>query len=182
MTYLCLSLLEPHGLVFQCSIVKSRVRKKLHFSKKKVRACWCCRWKQDKEAHRPQMYYEPQVQNISSVQEADAYGQFLMSAMELIQQSKVSISQGWCYFSLLFLRARDSEGNVKLNKWLPLPQTNKHHNYFFYKNSTLLTRQNSGWPWISVEKWKCRGKPFPIVSYSEGFLVVLPTTSMGSTC
>ncbi|MCD9644708.1 hypothetical protein HAX54_033128 [Datura stramonium] len=38
-------------------------------------------------------YYEPQVKNIRSVQEASAYQQFLMSAMEQIQLSKVSISQ-----------------------------------------------------------------------------------------
>ncbi|PHT76157.1 hypothetical protein T459_19679 [Capsicum annuum] len=33
-------------------------------------------------------YYEPQVENISSVQEADAYQKFLTSAMEQIQRSQ----------------------------------------------------------------------------------------------
>ncbi|PHT43129.1 Agamous-like MADS-box protein AGL17 [Capsicum baccatum] len=35
-------------------------------------------------------YYEPQVEKISSVQEADACQKFLMSAMEQIQRSKVA--------------------------------------------------------------------------------------------
>ncbi|CAN4104831.1 unnamed protein product [Withania somnifera] len=37
------------------------------------------------------MYYEPEVENINSVQEADACYQFLMSAMEQIQQSKARL-------------------------------------------------------------------------------------------
>lgn len=37
-------------------------------------------------------YYEPQVESINSVQEADAYEKFILSALELIQLSKVSIS------------------------------------------------------------------------------------------
>ncbi|XP_055824943.1 agamous-like MADS-box protein AGL66 [Solanum dulcamara] len=46
------------------------------------------------EAQQKIRYYEPQVENISSVQEADAYKQFLMSAMEQIQQSKAKLLGG----------------------------------------------------------------------------------------
>uniref|UniRef100_M1CH62 MADS-box protein n=1 Tax=Solanum tuberosum TaxID=4113 RepID=M1CH62_SOLTU len=38
-----------------------------------------------------QRYYKPQVENISSVQEAEAYAQFLRSNMEQIQQSKAKL-------------------------------------------------------------------------------------------
>ncbi|KAM3301656.1 hypothetical protein P3S67_016158 [Capsicum chacoense] len=41
-----------------------------------------------REAQEKIRYYEPQVENISSVQEADAYQKFLTSAMEQIQRSQ----------------------------------------------------------------------------------------------
>ncbi|XP_047271296.1 agamous-like MADS-box protein AGL66 isoform X2 [Capsicum annuum] len=43
-----------------------------------------------REAQEKMRYYEPQVEKISSVQEADACQKFLMSAMEQIQRSKVA--------------------------------------------------------------------------------------------
>ncbi|KAK4714227.1 hypothetical protein R3W88_020134 [Solanum pinnatisectum] len=43
------------------------------------------------EAQQKIRYYKPQVENISSVQEADAYAQFLRSNMEQIQQSKAKL-------------------------------------------------------------------------------------------
>lgn len=46
------------------------------------------------EARQKIRYYEPQVENISSVQEVDAYKQFLMSAMGRIQQSKAKLLGG----------------------------------------------------------------------------------------
>ncbi|WMV39068.1 hypothetical protein MTR67_032453 [Solanum verrucosum] len=44
-----------------------------------------------REAQQKIRYYKPQVENISSVQEADAYAQFLRSNMEQIQQSKAKL-------------------------------------------------------------------------------------------
>ncbi|XP_015170382.1 agamous-like MADS-box protein AGL66 isoform X1 [Solanum tuberosum] len=43
------------------------------------------------EAQQKIRYYKPQVENISSVQEAEAYAQFLRSNMEQIQQSKAKL-------------------------------------------------------------------------------------------
>ncbi|KAM3221954.1 agam-like MADS-box protein AGL66 isoform X1 [Capsicum annuum] len=47
-----------------------------------------------REAQEKMRYYEPQVEKISSVQEADACQKFLMSAMEQIQRSKARILGG----------------------------------------------------------------------------------------
>ena len=41
----------------------------------------------------PNISYEPQVENINTVEEADAYKEYLVGAMERVQRSKVRISQ-----------------------------------------------------------------------------------------
>ncbi|KAG5596898.1 hypothetical protein H5410_038130 [Solanum commersonii] len=78
------------------------------------------------EAQQKIRYYEPQVENINSVQEADAYEKFIRSAMELIQLSKAKLLGGQEFLQRnenvavssvntedMAAAARDSEGKRK---------------------------------------------------------------------